>query len=209
MNDRPIALVLDNQLLFSDGISCLLEKYADFASSISFQCPRDLIEFLLNLEHRNCYVFLEYQLEGTNGLSVANEIRRISRAIKIIFVTRSQSVQVLRTIRSFMCDAILSKYSHMENLLICIQTLKNNKVYLDPRISDIINQDQTTENILLTARELETLTYFSKGFTIDKTAKEMFLSRNTIISHRRNMMKKAKCSSMSQLITLAKNMELL
>src|SRR5690606_38641702 len=134
---------------------------------------------------------------------------RISQVIKIIVITQTQSIQVIQSIRSFMCDAIISKYSHMENLLICIQTLKNNKVYLDPRISDIINQDQTTENILLTARELETLTYFSKGFTIDKTAKEMFLSRNTIISHRRNMMKKAKCSSMSQLITLAKNMELL
>jgi len=210
--NRNMALIIDSHRLFTDSFSLLLERYTRFVHCHAFNEGRAAIDFLLKTDIKDIkdiYVFLEYYQEQSNGLALANEIWRISRRLKIIFTTDSKSKEVIKTIKHHQPNAIMSKRSGLDILLECIRTLQEGKVYYCPIIRHILDEEDQYETQVFTARELEILEYFSNGYTIDQTAEAMFLSRHTVVAHRRNMMKKAHCSSMAQLINLAKNTGLL
>ena len=60
-----------------------------------------------------------------------------------------------------------------------------------------------------TSREKELLQFFAKGNNVEQTAKAFFLSKHTIISHRRAMMRKSKTKSIVELLAFAKETNLI
>ncbi|WP_157501551.1 helix-turn-helix transcriptional regulator [Echinicola vietnamensis] len=52
-------------------------------------------------------------------------------------------------------------------------------------------------------RELEILQLFTQGFSIDRTAELVHLSRHTIVSHRRKMMKKTGSKTILELLAFS------
>lgn len=213
INTKSIALLLDGQKLFTDSFSMMLERYTHFASCESFNDVDSLVNFLANLkihELTDICIFLEFHQKKVNGLSVLSEVRRISKKIKIIFVTSTTSPEVLRTIMLQQPDGIISKYSGLDILLECLRCiLYENKTFYCTQVIALTNSLLLSKEITFTARELEVLKYFSEGYTIDQTAEATYLSRHTIASHRRNMMAKKNCNSIAQLVKLAKEQELI
>lgn len=56
---------------------------------------------------------------------------------------------------------------------------------------------------LLSPRELEVLAYVGLGLSVDDTAAKLHRSRETIISHRKSLMRKLSCSTASHLALIA------
>lgn len=69
----------------------------------------------------------------------------------------------------------------------------------------------TDKNIFhhnLTEREKEILQYISMGYNSHRIAKKLSISKNTVDTHRRNILKKTKLRSTSEIITRSR-MELI
>lgn len=197
------ALVLDDHRLFADSFSLVLERYklVDFVKA--FDNKEKFLSSLESFGNGRIYIFLDYYLNGENGFSLLSEIHRLNRDAKIIFVTSALSPTVINTLNKFGSDGILSKSCSIEILTRCMDTIKNGEKFIDPILEDILgNVNSLTINF--SPRELELLQLFAKGSTIAQTAEKTFLSPHTVVAHRRKMMAKVNCQSITQLLNFAK-----
>ena len=60
---------------------------------------------------------------------------------------------------------------------------------------------QEEKEVWLSSREIEILRYFAQGFSVNETAEKFFLSKHTVVSHRRKMMKKTKTNTITELLS--------
>ncbi|MCW8310788.1 response regulator transcription factor [Sphingobacterium sp. InxBP1] len=153
------------------------------------------------------YLFLDYYLAGENGLALLPEINRLNKQAKIIFVTGAVSPLVIRTLSQYGPDGILSKSCGIDNLVNCIEAIKNGNKFIDPFFQKLI--EDMPKPVRFTAREIELLKLFAEGASIAETAKKTFLSPHTVVAHRRKMMAKANCQSITQMLHFAKEHELI
>lgn len=201
--NQNCALVLDDHQLFGESFAVLLEKYTEIETVHTFQEVSELTRFLAQHSRKKFIVFLDYYLKSTNGLTVLTDIRRINKVCKTIFLTSTTSWTVFCNLQSHRPDAIINKSNGLDIILECIQTVNMDCNYLCPFFQELQAKNVNTEPITFTARELEILKFFAEGNTVIETAEKTFLSRHTIVSHRRNMMSKAKCTTISQLLAFA------
>ncbi|SKB99525.1 two component transcriptional regulator, LuxR family [Sphingobacterium nematocida] len=206
---QKCALVLDDHQLFGESFAVLLEKYTEIKTVHTFQEISELFRFLSQHSRQNFFIFLDYYLKDTNGLTVLTDIRRLNKRCKIIFLTSASSWPVIYNIENHNPDGIISKAGGLDILLECIQSVQKDQQYLCPSFQELKAINIKNQPVSFTARELEILNYFVEGYTIAETAEKTFLSRHTIVAHRRNMMSKANCTSISQLLTYSSNWKLI
>lgn len=206
---QKCALILDDHQLFGESFAVLLEKYTEIKTVYTFQEISELFRFLSQNSRQKFLIFLDYYLKDTNGLTVLTDIRRLNKLCKIIFLTSANSWPVIYNIENHNPDGIISKAGGLDILLECMQSVQKDKQYLCPTFQELKAINIKNQPVSFTARELEILNYFVEGYTIAETAEKTFLSRHTIVAHRRNMMSKANCSSISQLITYTSQWKLI
>ncbi|MBE8712660.1 response regulator transcription factor [Sphingobacterium hungaricum] len=201
------AVILDDHKLFADSFSLLLEKYDIFDLIHVFYSKEEFSRFLLAFGTDEIYVFLDYYLEKENGLSLLSDIKRISKTAKTIFVTSAVSPLVIKTLEQARPNGIISKSCGLDIVVSCISSIRKNQFYVDPKLEDILSI--LNQAVVFSPREVELLAYFSKGMNISKVAEKTYLSPHTIISHRRNMMSKVNCNSITQLLNYAKENQII
>ena len=64
-------------------------------------------------------------------------------------------------------------------------------------------EDSVERKISLTFREKEILKLISKGLTTKEISKKLFISESTVVSHRKNILKKANAINTADLIRIA------
>lgn len=201
------AVIVDDHKLFADSFSLLLEKFDIFDLIHCFSNREEFINFLMGFGTQEIYVLLDYYLHEGNGLPLLSDIRRINKAAKIIFVTSAVSPMVIKTLQHARPNGIISKSGDLDSIKNCIKQISKNEYYLDPKLKDILLSHNQT--VVFTSREVELLTFFSNGMNVSQVAEKMHLSTHTIISHRRNMMSKANCTSITQLLKYVNDHEII
>lgn len=202
------AIVLDDHGLFADAFSLLLERYNLFNFVKACTGSNEFFAFLNSFGRKSVVIFLDYYLGEDNGLSLFSEINRINKNAKIVFLTSALSPFLIQTMKRYNPEGILSKSCSIDILKQCVEDVASGKSFLDPLFQNILNT-QPSLHIKFTSREIELLKYFANGETIATTADKMFLSPHTVIAHRRKMMAKAQCQSITHLLTFAKENGLL
>lgn len=198
--NNSVALILDDHELFNDSFSALIEKLNLFGSVHSFTDEKNMISFLLKNENPNTYLFVDYYLKDTVALPVISDAKRIQKKIKVILVSSIINPLLIKNILNYTPNGLISKSSNFEVIVKCIKTVEAKEQFICPVITEILKTETDQNTIAFTAREIEILQYFSQGHSIDKTAELSNLSKHTIVAHRRNMMSKANCNSITELL---------
>src|SRR5690606_2906708 len=157
---NKIAIVLDDHTLFGESFAVLLEKYNLFEKAYTFHEADKLITFLTHNSVKEFYIFLDYYLNTTNGLSVMADIQRLNRRSKIIFMTSSLSWPVIYHMMSHQPHAIISKSNGLDILMHCIKVVRTGNFYLCPTFTALEKQNDAIVPVTFTPRELEILQYF-------------------------------------------------
>lgn len=208
-NTDSIAIVLDDHLLFADSFSALLEQLGLFSAVYTFGCNQELSRFLIRQPDANAYLFLDYYLQNGNGLRLMNDVRRLNKNAQIIVMSSVSSPIAVGNILDYNPQGFVSKTSGFNIILRCLEMIASGKQYLCPVIREIAENVRHESTALFTARELEILHYFAQGFSIADTAEKVFLSKHTIVAHRRKMMSKVEVKSITGLLSYARNHELI
>ncbi|WP_313385168.1 LuxR C-terminal-related transcriptional regulator [Chishuiella sp.] len=75
-----------------------------------------------------------------------------------------------------------------------------NIFHLNQNLTDILNSNKN--NLILTSKEKEIVNFLIKGYTSKDIASAMDLSKHTIDTHRRNILKKNNCANTTELFSL-------
>lgn len=204
-----VAILVDDHTLFTDSFTMLLEKLEIFDEVHVLNDPKKRLNYFLRNSRKEIYLFLDYYLGDHLGIEIINEVRRLNKRVKIIMVSSVNHTVAIRNIMAFQPDAFISKISGFDTVLECLNSIEEEKVYYCPVISNKIKESEAEDNILLSSREIEILEYFAKGYSVNETAEKFFLSKHTIVSHRRKMMKKTQTNTITELLSTARKKGLL
>lgn len=204
-----IAIVFDDHLLFADSFSALVERLEFFRSVHTFSEEREFTHFLIKHSQAPIYLFLDYYLKNKNGLPLINEAKRLNKRIIIIVISSVISPVAIANILSYSPHGFVSKTLGFDAILECLATVGRGEQYISPVISEIVSNANISRKIPFTARELEILQHFAHGLSIAGTAEQTHLSKHTIVAHRRKMMAKVKVNSITELLSYAREQELI
>lgn len=206
---NSIAIVLDNHQLFADSFGKMIQDLRIFREVNVFVDRASLLAFLIRVpSHTKCYFFLDYYLDENTVLPIISDIKRIVRSARIIIVSVATNPALLRNLAGHeKVDGVISKYSGTEDVVECIREVMNNRKFVAGYLQRIIDEDNAIAGIPLTDRELEIVQMAAQGMTVDLTAQKLNISRHTVAAHRRKILAKTGCSSISGLLVLARKMK--
>lgn len=204
------AFVLDDHALFAESFSMLLEGAKIFNSVCFYSNPEALLDHISDQRNpvTTPYFFLDYYLKDQTVLSTLSKIQRIIKDAKTIIISGDPTPDIVARLLDYNVNAIIPKASSMLEVVDCMKALRRGEHYYAPEIIAIINDLGDKQNHL-TLREIEILEHFSKGLTVDETARLMFLSRHTIAAHRRKMFKKTGSNNIAELLSFARKQVLI
>lgn len=206
---NKIAIVFDDHLLFADSFSVLLERLEMFNNIHTMDDINKLKELLTKHKDEAIYVFLDYYLKDSIGLSLIPEIKRLHKNTFIILMSSITSPIAVNHILSYHPHGFVSKSSGFDTIQKCLTTINEGEQYLCPIIEQMTQGQSDNDKTPFTLRELEILQHFAKGLSIADTAEKIHLSKHTIVAHRRNMMNKARVNSITELLAYARKQELI
>jgi len=198
---NKVAVLVDDHTLFADSFTMLLKKIEVFDEVHVLNDSKKRMKYFLRNSRKDIYLFLDYYLGDHLGIEIINEVRHLNIKIKIIMVSSVTQAVAVRTIMAFQPDAFISKGAGFNTVIKCLESIKQDKKFYCPVITECLKELQEEKEVLLTSREIEIIKYFAKGFSVNETAESFFLSKHTIVAHRRKIMKKTNTNTITELLT--------
>ena len=143
---------------------------------------------------------IDYTSEGFS-IDVIPKILALKPNIKIVAITPEQSGKtIIDALKSGVMSHVKKDCSIVEIIDSVKETAKNKKFFCG-QILETINKEGidveelsdsefTCEPIILSAREIEVITFIAEGFTNVEISEKLFLSKHTVNTHRKNIMAK-------------------
>ncbi|MCX7798099.1 MAG: response regulator transcription factor [Melioribacter sp.] len=147
-------------------------------------------------------VLLELEKVKVDIFFLLKLIKQKYPQLKIIVLSDLSDINKARKLLSADLDGYLDKSVTKDELrTAAIKVYKGEKFYCQ-KVSEILKEMLNTQNEapILSKRELEILNYIAQGLSNKEIGEKLFLSEYTVLTHRRNIMKKLKVNSTPQLI---------
>ncbi len=207
MNQKTKVVVADAEVLCRVGMCGLLESLEDLV--VIGQAANT--KSLLALVHKETVdlVVVDYNQPNFFDPSIARKIKKVSPSTKILVISsdnrRDRIYQVLEDgVHSF-----LTKQCDEGEILDALRaTAKGEKFYCHKILDMIIERSFPSKEVdcsatSLTPREKEILTLVAQGMVAKEIAADLHISPHTIYTHRKNILRKLKLTSPTEMIVYA------
>ncbi|PLX13160.1 MAG: hypothetical protein C0598_04320 [Marinilabiliales bacterium] len=183
------AIIIDDEIAGLKHLSRLLSFCENVDLIATNSVPEEAIDLIT--KHKPDILFLDIEMPRISGFEILEITRNQGLRPHVIFTT-AYSQYAIKAIKENAFDYLL-KPIDIEELKITLGR---------------IDSEQTKPNIYpdyliksLSSRELEILDLIIKGKTSKEIGKELFISKVTVDTHRRNILEKTKAKSTSDLIS--------
>ena len=197
--DKITCIIVDDEKEARDRLESLINKFEDISLSAVEGDPDLAIEKIIS--NKPDIVFLEIEMPVKNGFDVVREVRANHVFPTFIFVTGCNQYTI-KAIKNAVFDYLL-KPIDIDELKETIERFKNQHKL------KISSETYNLRSIPLSKREKEILQLIIEGKTSKEIAEQVCISKNTVDTHRRNIIEKTGKKSTAELIGFAINKGLL
>lgn len=206
-----IYLADDHQILI-DGIKTLLHTNASF-EVVGFSITgTDLYEEVLN--SKADILILDINMPGKDGIQVIKEFSKKGFPCKIIVLSSHDDLRIIKEVMKLGSSGYLTKKCAGENIIEAIQSINSGEEYFCKHVREKIfttvtkgnpkmNKPELPINFILTERELEIIILIALEFSGKEISEQLFISTNTVETHRKNIMKKLDAKNSISLVKYA------
>jgi DNA-binding NarL/FixJ family response regulator len=195
--------IADTQILIIEGLKALLcENYA--ISNIA--TSKDELQLALAVKTPDLLI-LDYFLLDFNEYAELREIKQQHPDMGIIILSNNLGRNDVLEFHSMGIKNIIHKSVDKEDLFECIDCVLKGKKYYSGIVLDMLfeptEKKETINGFVLTSSEIEIVRLITQGLTNKEIAVKKFLSIHTIMTHRKNILRKVGVSNASELIMFA------
>jgi DNA-binding NarL/FixJ family response regulator len=144
-------------------------------------------------------VISDISMPGMDGLTLARTILEQHPKLRFIFLTMHLNAQFIRPAMQMGVHAYVLKDSTADDIFEAIDTVISGKRYLSPKAAALLLSGPD-EQVALTPREIQVLRALALGYNTREISVRLFISINTVESHRRNLLLKTDCRNVAELI---------
>jgi two-component system, NarL family, response regulator NreC len=204
-------LLVEDHDIVRQGIKALLDGESD-TLVIGEACNG--AEALDKLKKYNPdLILMDLNMPVMGGLECTRKIKKDYPAIKVLILSMHDHENYLIEMLDAGADGYILKNTSKDELLFAIKKIVNDGIYMGPEFTlsmlakyksstGFIGNLQKSE-LNLSEREMDVLRLIAKGYTNVQIAKELFTSRRTIETRRKNLLDKTGTSNTATLIRYA------
>ncbi|MGK7396717.1 MAG: response regulator [Candidatus Cyclobacteriaceae bacterium M3_2C_046] len=196
-----IVIVEDNEIV-KDGFELLIDSMSHNKVVGSYLNCEDAIK---NLNHdKPDLILMDLELPGMHGLQGIKHIKKILPQVNILVITvHENSELVFESLCSGACGYI-TKSTNYHRLLDAIDEAMSGGAPMSSNIARMVVESfQKNQNSPLSARETEVLELLAKGKSYSVIANELFIHKETVKSHIKNIYFKLQVNSKADAIEKA------
>lgn len=207
MNKHSTALaIVDDHQIVIDGLKSLLKGHPQFPVVLESTSSVDMLEQLANAPVD--MLLTDVMMPEMNGAELAKAVHQRYPHIKILALSMSGEGDLVNQMidDADICGYVLKNIGK-EELVAALEKISNGGIYFGEEVlqemtkaSEIKKENETNH---LTIREIEIIRLIEKEYSNKKIAEILFLSERTVETHRKNIFRKTKTSSLIGLIKYA------
>ncbi|WP_076445327.1 response regulator transcription factor [Chryseobacterium sp. RU37D] len=194
---RPRLTIFDEPLLYTEGLSKLLEQSGIFTNVHICNCPQALA-IVLKDDPPEFLMISSNMLILTELYKSIEDITSNNKGIKIIIIGNDYDVIDIRKLFNKGIKSYLDKNSRYDEFIKSIQALLHNEIYIcdhaKNKMLNFISHEQHQSKIHikdpLTKREMEILKLICEGLSSKDISEKLFISINTVETHRKRILLK-------------------
>ena len=187
-------LLADDHQMFLESMGLLLNTFEDF-ELLAIATNGQEVMRLLELYEINVLI-CDLQMPLMGGVEVILQVRQKYPSIKILILTMSDDSVHIREVIQAGAAGYLLKTANKNELESAIRMLANGQPYFSTAIMvnlskpDTINTEVNPKPAALSDRELEILKLIVSEKSSTQIAEKLFISFNTVETHRKHLYKK-------------------
>ncbi|MGB1039462.1 MAG: response regulator [Flavobacteriales bacterium] len=192
--------IIDDHKILIDTFKQYFEAIADFDVVGYALNGCEAIE-MLNPNDGNIkpdIVLQDIDLPDMNGIDCTKALLKLNPDLKIIGVSTYTETAIVKKLMNSGAKGYISKSNDIENLENAIRKVYNNEEYLGSTIANNLLQEMMNapapkrKSLIpsITERENDVLLLIYQERNTDEIAKELFISVNTVQTHRKNLILK-------------------
>lgn len=217
--DYVNTILIDQETLFRESLAfTLTDQRADILIMHSFPSGNDCLD--VDIEGAIDLIMLDLNLIDIDGLDLIPLIRKHSKSVKLIVLTRYSKSKLIKEALKKGADGYLLKTSSLQNLYDAIDAVLEGKTFVGEGLhitpppnqspkkvgqsgSGMIYEDRYMIKDKLTRREQEILGLIAQAKNNKEIAAELYISDQTVGVHRKNMMRKLGVHNTVHLVKMA------
>lgn len=203
-------VVADDQRMLRDGLRRLLSEQPGFEVVGEAEDGRAAVQLARDLAPE--VVVMDVRMPDLNGVDATRQIAAANPSVKVVCLSAHADERTAGEVLGAGAAGYVLKEAAFAELATAIRTVVEGKVYLSPRVAELVVDDYrrgrpagTAEQRPepLSGREREVLQLVAEGKATKEIAADLHLSVKTVETHRRNVMEKLRLYSVAELTKYA------
>tara|TARA_R110002096_G_C14659910_1_gene727581 strand:- start:6517 stop:7164 length:648 start_codon:yes stop_codon:yes gene_type:complete len=194
-------LIVDDSVIFSQGLVSLLEQFPDYVKSINVAHNYQQALGILSMETVTLLILdLNFESDDYNGLDIARKVKAFYPKIKIIILTQEAKIDNYEVLfNDIDVDGYLDKQLGIEETLGALNAVTNNEKYIDKNIKAML---EIGKWLNISNREKDVINLLSNGLTQKEIADQLHISNRTVETHIKNLTTKMDAKNTTHLVSI-------
>ncbi|HFA48888.1 MAG TPA: response regulator transcription factor [Bacteroidetes bacterium] len=203
--------IADDHPVIAHGISCMLAKQANMKIVGNALSGKEMFQLLPKA--RPTILLLDLNMPGTDFYQNIAWVKKNSPWVKIIIFSGYYSPELVKSLIQEGASGYVAKTSKPAELIEAINSILSGKTFVAPPAnaqSDNCQNPQQNglsddfrKRLSLSRREHQVLELISKGFSSLNIGKTLYISKHTVETHRKNILRKLDFNTSTELVKFA------
>jgi DNA-binding NarL/FixJ family response regulator len=193
-------IIVDDHQLFADGLKRIIEDIKRF-TVVKICNNWEELRLTLNAEIPKL-IMLDIQMKDKNGLEICEIIKNNHPSIKVVFISMLETFSIIAEAKAVGANAFIPKSTEASLVKKTIENVLNG---IDSFIYQPTNVEENNKSqlFLITKREKQIIQLIKEGHNTTQISEKLIISKYTVDTHRKNILKKLQLNSVKELIVFA------
>jgi DNA-binding NarL/FixJ family response regulator len=202
-----IIIIEDNDIV-KEGFKLLISSLSNHEVVATYESCEDAIRFLE--KDKPDIVLMDIELPGMNGIEGTRIIKKQHPEIEILVITVHDDSDLVFQALVAGASGYITKNAPHNKILDAINEIAEGGAPMSSKIARLVVESfQRNQNSPLSPRETEVLELLSEGKSYSVIADELFIHKETVKSHIKNIYYKLQVNSKAAAIEVAKKNKLI
>ncbi|MBN8650042.1 MAG: response regulator transcription factor [Cytophagales bacterium] len=202
-----VVIVEDNTIV-REGFAFLVSSNPKFVVVNTYDRAEDALRNLA--DDQPVIMLMDIALPGMNGIKAIAEVKKLRPAVHILIISVHEESEVVFEALCAGAIGYLTKTSNYDRVTTALEEIINGGSPMSSQIARmVVSSFARNQRSPLSPRETEILTELATGKSYTRIADQLFLSKDTIRTHIRNIYAKLQVSSKADAIAFAKSERLI
>lgn len=201
--------IVDDHAVVIEGIYSLLQNEKNIEVIGSAGTAAECLEYFRT--HTADVILMDISLPGMNGMNLCKLIKQYYPGIMVLALSTFNQGSYIRKMMENGASGYLLKNAGKKEIVEAIESVTNGKTYFSFDAGRMLRSDEERLSSIprLTKREKEVLKLIADGLTNLQIAEKLFISIDTVDSHRKNLHTKLNVNNTALLVRFALENDLL